>query len=95
VKLKHLNNWVDRRWFAVSGEKHLAYIAFSPTFVAAFVSRDFWWVGAMATALLLTYFLRRGYRAGRNFMRPIDQARDDWASKHQSSEYRASKNRRS
>jgi hypothetical protein len=95
MKSKHLNNWVDRRWFAVGGEKDLVYIAFSPTLVAAFVSRDFWWVGAIATALLLTYFWRRGYRVGRNFMRSTDQARDDWASEHQSSEYRASKKPRS
>ena len=95
MKLNHLNNWVDRRWFAPGGEKHLVFIAFSPTIVASFVSRDLWWVGAIATALLLTYFLRRGYRVGRNFMRPIDQARDEWASKHQSSEYRSSKKRRS
>ena len=93
MKLKHLNNWVDRRWFAVGGEKLLVWLAFSPTILATFVSRDFWWVGAVATAVLLIYVWRRGYRVGRNFMRSTDRARDHWASIHQSSDYRRSKKR--
>lgn len=88
-----LNNWIDRRWFATGGEKHLVYIAFSPTFAATFVYRDYWWIGAIVTALILTYVLRRGYLVGRSFMRSTDKARDDWASKHQSREYRNSKQR--
>ena len=91
--MKGLDKWVDRRWLAVGGEKHLVFIAFSPVLAMMFVSRSLWWVGAIPSLLILGYFLWRGYRVGRLFMRPVDRARDEWAATNQGNDYKAAEDK--
>ena len=92
TRMRRLNKWIDARW-RLGDDQLLNFLAFCPTIAAIFVSRDLWWVGAIFTVALLSFFWWRGYRVGRRFLRPIDQARDDWASIHQSKEYRKTKKR--
>jgi hypothetical protein len=72
-------------WFSFS--PLLAYILAIQT---GWASRSDWGFGLAfaASALLGVVTVVRGLKFGRRFMRPTDKARDEWARRNQSGDYR-------
>ena len=85
--MRRLNKWTDRQWTKVGGDKLLMLIAIAPLFATIFIGREWAWLAIAWAVVWIVYVSTRGLRVGRVFLRPIDRARDRWASDHQSADY--------